>query len=344
LRSILQGCHDEMTAIDPRMSNYLKKVKDLLKQGYHAGESLYLPECDSVFINGVGGSAAAGRFALESTPGALRVPCEIGTWPVPRWVGERTVAISISYSGSTWETLAAHRQCLERGARAFSVCSGGEMANIPSSGIVPVPGGLVPRIATYYMGFAVLAMLRASGLAEVVCDVEECVLMAETLHARWLCNDALPHELASRLKGRHVYVIGVYGLTEAAAYRWKCEICENAKIPAVSSTLPETLHNEAAALGISVGQESVFVALRHPQESSPLREVIDDYLQVLGSRTAVLQISPEGGSSVAQTLYLHLLGSYVSLYLAQAAGIDPLEIAFIEHLKTRMRSDGGWMR
>ncbi len=333
-----------MTAVDPRMLNYLKMVKDLLKQGYHAGESVHLRECDSVFINGVGGSAAAGRFALEATRGALVVPCEIGTWPVPRWVGKRTATISISYSGSTWETLAAHRQCLEQGASAFSVCSGGELANLPSSRIVPVPGGLVPRIATYYMGFAVLAMLRASGLAEVVFDVEECLLMAETLHARWLCNDALPHEIASRLKDRRIYVLGVYGLTEAAAYRWKCELCENAKMPAVSSTLPETLHNEAVALGLSVGQETVFVALRHPQESSPLREVIDLYLQVLGSRAAVFQILPEGGSSVAQTLYLHLLGSYISLYLAQAAGIDPLEIAFIEYLKTRMRSDRGWMR
>ncbi|MEW6243002.1 MAG: SIS domain-containing protein [Bacillota bacterium] len=335
---------DEVTAIDPRMSSYLEKVKDLVKQGYYAGQMLGLPECDSVFINGVGGSAAAGRFALEATPGALKVPCEIGTWPVPRWVGERTVAISISYSGSTWETLAAHRQILDRGARVFSICSGGEMANVPSSSTILVPGGLLPRIATYHMGFAVLAMFLASGLAEPGCDVEECVLMAETLHARWQCDDALPHELASKLKGRRVHVIGVYGLTETAAYRWKCEICENAKIPAVSSTLPEALHNEAAALGVSAGQESVFVALRHPQESFPLNQVINDYLQVLGSRSAVLELSPEGISPVAQALYLHLLGSYVSLHLASAVGADPVEIAVIENLKKRMRSDGGWMR
>ena len=33
-------------------------------------------------------------------------------------------------------------------------------------------------------------------------------------------------------------------LTEAVAYRWKCQFNENAKLPSFSSALPELDHNE----------------------------------------------------------------------------------------------------
>ena len=33
-------------------------------------------------------------------------------------------------------------------------------------------------------------------------------------------------------------------LTAPVAYRWKCEVNENAKLPAFSSRLPEASHNE----------------------------------------------------------------------------------------------------
>ena len=43
-------------------------------------------------------------------------------------------------------------------------------------------------------------------------------------------------------------------LTEAAAYRWKCQFNENTEIPAFASALPEADHNEvvgwAAARGL----------------------------------------------------------------------------------------------
>ena len=39
------------------------------------------------------------------------------------------------------------------------------------------------------------------------------------------------------------------GLAEAAAYRWKCQLNENAEVPAFWSVLPEADHNEVVGWG-----------------------------------------------------------------------------------------------
>ena len=52
-----------------------------------------------------------------------------------------------------------------------------------------------------------------------------------------------PSALARALDGTIPVITGA-GLTASVAYRWKCQINENAELPAFASKLPEHDHNE----------------------------------------------------------------------------------------------------
>ena len=56
-------------------------------------------------------------------------------------------------------------------------------------------------------------------------------------------EDGEAKALARRLHGT-IPVIAGAELAAAAAYRWKCQINENAGLPAFASVLPELDHNE----------------------------------------------------------------------------------------------------
>ena len=64
------------------------------------------------------------------------------------------------------------------------------------------------------------------------------------------------------------------GLTTAAAYRWKCELNENAKLPAFSNTLPELDHNEIA--GWEGGEGSRLAAVFIEDSMAAAREFAGD--------------------------------------------------------------------
>src|SRR5690606_41172177 len=54
----------------------------------------------------------------------------------------------------------------------------------------------------------------------------------------------LAKQLALRLHGKLPLIYGTGGWRGAVAYRWKCQINENAKAPAWCNTFPELNHNE----------------------------------------------------------------------------------------------------
>src|SRR5690349_3469531 len=65
----------------------------------------------------------------------------------------------------------------------------------------------------------------------------------------------------------------IYGsdLTAAVAYRWKCQINENAKQPAFSAQLPEADHNEICGWAAEAGADGMAAVFledcdQHPRE------------------------------------------------------------------------------
>src|SRR5436305_9749803 len=171
-------------------------------------------------------------------------------YALPAWATPDTTVLCSSYSGDTEETLAIYDAAGALGARRIVATTGGKLADAAraeSVPVIPLPGGFQPRVAVAYLLVIALEVAGLSGAGDRLhSEIDVAAAHAEALVGRWGpdgADDALPKELARGLHGTVPQIAGA-GLTAPIAYRWKCQINENAKLPAFSHEIPELDHNE----------------------------------------------------------------------------------------------------
>jgi glucose/mannose-6-phosphate isomerase len=295
-----------------------------------------------LIVAGMGGSAVGGRLAAGALGTRLKRPMVIAdNYRLPAWAGPQTLVLCSSYSGATEETLAAYDDALERGAPRIVATTGGQLAErarrdgVP---VIPLPGGFQPRAAVGYSLVSALEAAAAAGAAPSVRDeVEAAAALAETLAAEW--GPAGPEDgeakaLARALHGT-VPVIAGADVAAAAAYRWKCQINENADWPAFVATLPEADHNEIVGWAASAGLgpfSAVFLEEPGAHPRNLLRSELTSGLAAPGART-VERVTARGGTPLERLVSLVLLGDLVSLYMAVLRGVDPQPVDILGELK-----------
>jgi glucose/mannose-6-phosphate isomerase len=130
-------------------------------------------------------------------------------------------------------------------------------------------------------------------------------------------------------------VISGPGIGAAAAYRWKCQMNENAKLPAFAAELPEAGHNEIAGWQ-SASELGRFAAvfLVDPDAGERLAARVELTAEIVGAEAAAVEhVTPRGDTRLQRLLSHVQLGDLVSLYLAVLRGADPIDIAPIDRLK-----------
>ena len=296
-------------------------------------------------VAGMGGSAVGARLALGALADRLSRPFVVADgYALPAWVGPEHLVLAASYSGSTEETLSAYDDAAARGARRIVATTGGplaERARRDGVPVIPLPGGFQPRAA---VGYGVVSALEAAALAgagpSVRGEVEAAAGLLETLAAEWGPGggeDGEAKRLAHALHGTVPVVVG-FEATASVAYRWKCQINENASLPAFAGVLPEVDHNEVVGWPAAAGfGRFALVSLEDP--SGHPRNVARAELtaDIAGQGAAVVErVTARGESVLERMLSLVLLGDLVSLYLAVLAGVDPVDIAPITQLKAAL--------
>src|SRR4029450_8216462 len=110
----------------------------------------------------------------------------------------------------------------------------------------------------------------------------------------------------------------IYGsdLTATVAYRWKCDLNENAKMPAFSHQLPELDHNEIAGWeGAPNGLSAIFLEDRdqHPRE----RQRFDLTARLIEPHAErLVRVETEGETRTERLLHAVMLGDLLSLHIA----------------------------
>jgi glucose/mannose-6-phosphate isomerase len=296
-----------------------------------------------MIVAGMGGSAVGGRLALGAIGPRLRRPLAIADgYTLPGWAGPDTLVLCSSYSGSTEETLAAYDDAVERGAQRIVATTGGAMAERARRdgvAVIPMPGGFQPRAA---VGYALVAALEAAALCGAAPslreEVEAASELAERLAPEWGPDgpeDGEAKALARRLHGTIPVVAGAE-LAAAAAYRWKCQINENAGLPAFASVLPELDHNEVVGWPAADGRLSaVFLEDPGAHPRNRLRSELSAEQAAAGA-AVVERVTARGETPTERLVSLVLLGDLVSLYLAVLRGEDPVSIPPIDALKAAL--------
>lgn len=299
-------------------------------------------------VAGMGGSAVGGDLLAAVLAETSPVPVLVHRgYGLPPTADRRGLVIASSYSGETVEVLSAVESALARGVPVVAITTGGALGRVAAAGGLPqvtLPGGLMPRLALGYLFLSAVAVARAAGLAAPPPPAAE-----EALDVLTGLGAALGHEqpepaneakrLARALAGRLPVVYGGPA-TAAAAYRWKTDLEENAKVFAVAGVLPEMQHNEIEAWRDPAARTMHAVLLREPHEPAAiaqrfalLRELIEP------GADGVSEVWARGAGRLARLLSLVSLGQWTSYYLAILRGVDPWTVPVLDAVKRRL-ADG----
>jgi glucose/mannose-6-phosphate isomerase len=303
----------------------------------------------NIVVLGMGGSGIAGDVVAAAFNDEVPVPLTVlKQYRAPAYVGPDTLAFAVSYSGDTDETVSMANAAAQRGAKVVAISKGGELARVVSEngGLhVPCPDGYLPRAAIGALVAPLAVLLFRTGLAP---GAHALLVRAQEqlAHRRNACQPSVEgpanpaRELARKI-GRTIPIIyGGGALGAVAAYRWKCDVNENAKAPAFWHAHPELGHNEICAWGQHgdvTRQLFTIVELRHGFEHAQLARRFDATREIIEEAVhQVLSVEAEGEGRLAHLLDLMYLGDWVSCYLALDNDVDPGPIDAIFELKRRL--------
>ena len=305
---------------------------------------------------------------------------------------ENPLIIIISYSGNTEEAIECYQQALEITHYVVVITSGGKMeetltgnarpplpennesvvgsGNLEFSGskghLIKVPSGLPPRAAIGYLFFSLLRVLEYYRIVpdhskEVNYLIANLMQKAGSLCYKTETMMNLAKSSAEAIFPKIPIIYSSNPLLSPVAYKWKCQINENAKMPAFHNSFPELCHNEIEAFESEMYTKNLIpIFLRSFYEQKEYTEYIKkfqsllqrkkiDYLEFFGetrmfdtdSTESILSQQDEKigeNDQLLEVFTLIYLGDIISFYLGILNGVDPTEIKNIDYIK---RKDNG---
>jgi glucose/mannose-6-phosphate isomerase len=304
-----------------------------------------LPDRESieqVVVLGMGGSGVAGDVVAAVAGPFMPVQVTVVKgYEAPTSIGEGTLCFAISYSGDTEETVEAAQAAAVAGARMVVLSTGGELGRLAASWDAPhvvLPDCPMPRAGVGSVSIPPLVILERIGLFTGASEyVADAVRQMQRRRDKLIVEGGPAQQLA-RAIGRTIPIAyGGDAVGEVAAYRFKCQVNENAKAPAFWAGLPEMAHNEICGWGQHgdvTRQVMTAVRFRHDFEHPQVARRFDLTYDILDEVLhAVLDVPAAGEGALAQLMDLVLQGDFVSLHLAAEAGVDPGPIPVLTALK-----------
>lgn len=327
------------------------QIDDILAMPDHITDALWraesaqiaAKESERLVVCGLGGSAIGGGLAVAAIGQNARKPVHVvRDYDLPAWVGPESAVLCSSYSGNTEETLSCYEQAVDRGCSVYIASSGGllsEKGHAAGQPLIGLPGILQPRASVAYMVIAVLEVGIATGAVDpaIRAQLEAAAVQLRERCGEWApdsAGDSLAKRLARAGYGRVTVTYGA-DLTTPVAYRWKCQINENAKVPAWTAELPESNHNDINGWGgaAELAEHCVWF-LRDADQNDRVKRRIELNAEVVEKSGAAVEIVDTiGDTRVGRLFSTILLGDLVSLYMATLREVDPSPVPVIEWLK-----------
>ena len=299
-------------------------------------------DIEQVVVLGMGGSGVAGDVLAAIAGPFMPVPVTVAKgYEAPASVGEGTLCFAISYSGDTEETVEAAQSAAVAGARMVVLSTGGELARLAASWDVPhvvLPDCPMPRAGIGSVSIPPLIILERVGLFPGASEyVGDAVRQLQRRRDTLIVDGGPAHRLAQAIGRTIPIAYGGDALGGVAAYRFKCQVNENAKAPAFAGSLPEMAHNEICGWGQHgdiTRQVMTVVRFRHDHEHPQVGRRFDLTYDIIDEVVhSIVDITAEGEGTLAQLFDLIIQGDFVSLHMAAEAGVDPGPIPVLTDLK-----------
>jgi len=324
------------------MDKYINRFPEQLLEALTIGEGLppmrLQHPVSNIVICGMGGSGIGGAFVKELLQHTLSIPVIINQeYTLPAFADEHTFVICSSYSGNTEETISALKDAIAKKCTVACITTGGELEKIAIQHQLPlvkIPGGMPPRTCLGYSLTAQLYILFQAGFIsdtfkEQIRQASE-FLKNKSAHIRKIAL-ALAGEINNRLP-----IIYTSSNMEAMGQRWKQQINENAKKHCFANVVPEMNHNELVAYSIG-GNDIAVILLRDTADDARIQKRFDIMKELIsGKAGSINEYHAEGENAIEKMFYLIHLGDWVSYYLAEQNGINPIAIDILDELKQRL--------
>ena len=280
-----------------------------------------------IIVSGMGGSAIGGQI-LSAISDATNF-CQINSWTnynLPKWVTKDCFVICVSYSGNTAETLSAAKTAIEIGCNLEVITTGGKLKRLAEENdlhITEIEKGHQPRAALPLLLKTLICRIGLPDLEEQISEVSNLTLpITESKN------------IASQLKGT-IPCIYSSGLMNPVAYRWRCQIEENAKQLAFNHQIPEMNHNEIVGWTLPNNQMSV-ILIRDDNENEQIKNRFEATKNVAWDNVKIVECNAEGKTPLARIMSMVILGDLVSVELAKLNNVDPTPVEIIENLKKEL--------
>ncbi len=323
-----------MKALVESFPEQLKKAKEI------ADKAIISPSknIQNIIITGLGGSGIGGTIVNELINDTCKVPILINKdYFLPGFADENTLLIVSSYSGNTEETLQVMSEAIARKTQIVCVTSGGkvlELAKQHQYEFIEIPGGNPPRSCIGYSLVQLIKILVQKGFApsQLMHDVNACIELLENKKTD-IKSEA---ELIAKKLVNQITVIYSLGTCEGVSVRFRQQINENSKALCWHHVFPEMNHNEL--VGWTEENKHLTVVTFHTtydyyrtkKRYYVCKPIFEKYAK------EVIEIEAKGKSKLEQFFYLINIGDWISCYIADIKGIDPVEVNVIDHLKKEL--------
>ena len=280
-----------------------------------------------IIISGMGGSGIGGQIlsSISDSEGFANITYW-NNYNLPKWANKDCLVICVSYSGNTAETLSAAKNALDLGCNLEVITTGGKLKKIAEENnlhVTNIEKGHQPRAALPLLLKALISRVGLPNMNQEIRGVGELELPI---------NQA--KNIASQIK-RTIPCIYSSDLMNPVAYRWRCQIQENAKQLAFNHQIPEMNHNEIVGWTLPNSQMSV-ILIRDSNEEEQIRNRFEATKNVAWDSVKIVECTSEGKTALARIMSMVILGDLVSLELAQLNDVNPTPVEIIEYLKKEL--------
>ena len=300
---------------------------------------------NNILILGMGGSAIGGDILKVILHNNFSLPIVVNrTYNIPAWVNSKTLILACSYSGNTEETLNAFYQCLEQNSQIIIFTTGGKLKKCAEKykiDCIQLPKGYQPRAA---IGFALALLplvLNKIGFVNniIIKDIYNSISSIKSLSVKLNKPNNIALDIAKKIHRTCPIIYGTEDLTGVIAFRFRCQLAENAKMLAFHHNFPEQNHNEIEGWtsNANIFNNFSIIWIRDIDDHSGIKKRMDVSYSLLESKPSThIVIDQTGINKIQRLLKLIHLTDWISYYTALLNNVDPTPVEIIETLKSKI--------
>lgn len=335
------------------ISSSLSHFADQCVQGWEEIINLDIPDdyedIDNVVCLAMGGSVLGAQVCHHIFKTELEIPFHYySDYKIPNYINENTLAIVVSNSGSTEETIASYNEVRLKTKKIIGITKGSKLGELLENDNHPIyliddkqfnPSS-VPRVAVGFQLGAYFAILSRLGLIdlseekfqETITQIknEEITLNVDTPEVE---NKA--KKMARELQGKISMIISSEHLN-GSAKATNNQMNESGKVISANFELPDVNHHQLEGMQFPTYNpdnivyyliESNLYHDRNQKRYGILKMLLDDLGIQHVSYKATLS------DKIGQALEVFQFGAYMTYYMGLLNNVDPAPNPFVDKFK-----------